>query len=68
MKLWMAKAIFMIPVMFHLTRGKKVQVELVEIDKNSVTKDSDEIRSAVQEFRRQGWEVREIFIPKKVNA
>ncbi len=57
----------MIPVMFHLTRGKKVQVEFVEIDKG-VTKDSEEIQNAIQEFRRQGWEVREIFIPKKVNA
>jgi hypothetical protein len=29
----------MIPVMFHLTRGKKVQVEFVEIDKDNVTEE-----------------------------
>ncbi len=56
----------MIPVMVHLTRGKRVQVEFIEIDKDSVTKDSEEIQNAIQEFRRQGWEVREIFIPKKI--
>jgi hypothetical protein len=61
----MAKAIFMIPVMFHLTRGRKVQIEFVEIDKDGVTE--EEIQNAIREFRRQGWEVKGVFIPKKIS-
>ncbi len=57
----------MIPVMFHLTRGERVQVEFVEIDKDGVTEDSEEIQNAIQEFRRQGWEVKGVFIPKKIS-
>jgi hypothetical protein len=57
----------MIPVMFHLTRGEKVQVEFVEIDKDGVTEDSEEIQNAIQEFRRQGWAIKGVYIPKKVS-
>ncbi len=55
----------MIPVMFYLTRGKNVQIEFVEINRDSVTEDSEEVQSAIQEFHRQGWDVKGVFIPKK---
>ncbi len=56
----------MIPVMFHLSRGQKTQIEFVDINKDIVSQDSEEIKRAIQEFHRQGWEVRGIYIPKKV--
>jgi hypothetical protein len=57
----------MIPVMFYLTRGNSERAEFLEIDNDIVTKDSDEIWSAIPEFRRQGCETRSVFIPKKVS-
>lgn len=56
----------MIPVMFDLTRGRDEHVELVEIDNEDVTEDSEEIQEAVNDFHRQGWEVRGVYIPKRV--
>ncbi|MGD0954355.1 MAG: hypothetical protein ABR985_18515 [Methanotrichaceae archaeon] len=56
----------MIPVMFDLTCERDERVELVEIDNEDVTEDSEEIQEAVNDFHRQGWEVRGVYIPKKV--
>ncbi len=56
----------MIPVMFHLSRGQKTQIEFVDITEDSVSQDSEEIQRAIQEFHRQGWEVKGVYIPKKV--
>ncbi len=57
----------MIPVMFYLTRGRNVQIEFVEINRDSVTEDSEEVLRAIQEFRRQGWDVKGVYIPKKIS-
>ncbi len=56
----------MIPVMFHLSRGQKNQIEFVDIDEDSMSQDSEEIQRAIQEFHRQGWEVKGVYTPKKV--
>jgi predicted deacetylase len=56
----------MIPVMFHLTRGRDSRVDFAEINNDDATEYSKEIQEAIEEFRRQGWETREVFIPKKV--
>ncbi len=55
----------MIPVMFYLTRWRNVQIEFVEINRDMLTEDSEEVQSAIQEFHRQGREVKRVYISKK---
>ncbi len=42
-----------------------MQIEFVDIDEDNLSQDSEEIQRAIQEFHRQGWEVKGVYIPKR---